>query len=395
MLGLAKSVAKTVIENCKLPQAAKRERRRDRQGRPEQAPSIEAVIEACVAWLGEAQDRSASKDGGVARDYSLVDGWSTSYPETTGYIVTTMIDYAEMSGTDATRERARRMLDWLVSIQLPGGGFQGGRIDSEPVVPVTFNTGQILIGLARGEKEFGGYRESMHRAANWLTETLDDDGCWRKHPTPFAHAGEKAYETHVAWGLFEAARLEPHEPWGDAGLANVRWSLGKQRENGWVEDCNLSDPSRPLTHTLGYFLRGLLEAYRFSGDEDLLTAAGRTADGLLGALSSDGSLPGRLDRNWSASAPWVCLTGCVQIAHCWLLLHGWTGDERYRRAAEAANHFVRTTIRVDGPPEIRGGVKGSFPVDGDYGRFEYLNWAAKFCADSHMAQRRLNCGDSI
>ena len=28
----------------------------------------------------------------------------------------------------------------------PEGGFQGGRIDSVPVVPVTFNTGQILIG---------------------------------------------------------------------------------------------------------------------------------------------------------------------------------------------------------------------------------------------------------
>ena len=43
-----------------------------------------------------------------------------------------------------------------------------------------------------------------------------------------------------------------------------------------------------------------------------------------------------------------------------------TGDIRYRDAAYAANRYVRRTLRVDGPPETRGAVKGSFPVDGGY-----------------------------
>ncbi len=126
-----------------------------------------------------AQDCSASKDGGVARDYSLLRGWATSYPETTGYIVPTLLEYARRKHDDAVRERARRMLDWLVSIQLPAGGFQGGRIDSVPVVPVTFNTGQILIGLAAGQSSFGTYEEPLIRAADWLVATQDEDGCWR------------------------------------------------------------------------------------------------------------------------------------------------------------------------------------------------------------------------
>ena len=68
---------------------------------------------------------------------------------------------------------------------------------------MTFNTGQILLGLAAGVAEFGDqYRESMEQAAQWLVDTQDPDGCWRKHSTPFAKAGEKAYETHVSWGLF-------------------------------------------------------------------------------------------------------------------------------------------------------------------------------------------------
>jgi hypothetical protein len=301
-----------------------------------------------------------------------------------------MIDYAACSGRDEPRERARRMLDWLVSIQLAEGGFQGGRIDSTPVVPVTFNTGQILLGLVSGAREFGDdYREPMLKAADWLVATIDDDGCWRRFATPFAKPGDKAYETHVAWGLFEADRLTPGRAYAGAALANVRWALGKQRDNGWVDDCCLDNPSQPLTHTLGYFLRGVLEAYAHGKDPSHLEAARRTASGLLSAMSGDGHLPGRLNSDWSAAVPWVCLTGTVQIAHCWLLLYAFTGEEKYRNAAQAANRFVRRTIRVCGSNEVLGGVKGSYPVDGGYGRYEFLNWAAKFCADANVAEQRL------
>jgi hypothetical protein len=68
------------------------------------------------------------------------------------------------------------------------------------------------------------------------------------------------------------------------------------------------------------------------------------------------------------------------------MLHGVTGDGRYRDRAFALNTYVRRTIDITGPAEIRGAVKGSFPVDGDYGRFEYLNWAAKFMIDANMLE---------
>ena len=41
---------------------------------------------------------------------------------------------------------------------------------------------------------------------------------------------------------------------------------------------------------------------------------------------------------------------------------------------------------MDGPEGIRGGVKGSHPVDGGYGPFEYLNWAAKFSIDANLIE---------
>lgn len=373
-----------------LPAAAQAEIARDRVGLPAEDPGSDPVIEASMGWLAVAQDRSASRDGGVARHYSVVSGWATSYPETTGYIVPTMLAYARLRNAAWAAERARHMLDWLVGIQHPEGSFQGGVIGSQPVVPVTFNTGQILLGLAAGTDHFGApYRAAMRAAGDWLVRTQAGDGSWPDHHSPFARPGDKTYDTHVAWGLLDAARLEPDRGYGEAALANIRWALGKQALNGWFADCCLSDPARPLTHTIGYALRGVVEGHRFFGDGALLAAARKSADGLLGAIGPDGHLPGRLTAHWRPAARWVCLTGSAQIALCLLLLYRLTGAPQYREGGLALNGYVRRTVRLDGPDETRGGVKGSFPVDGDYGRFEYLNWAAKFLIDSCLLEQEV------
>jgi len=390
-MGFLRSVLKplrSAQEHFILAAAAKQEARRDRAGLPDSDPGLEKAIDEGVSWLGRAQDHSSTHDGGVARHYSLIDGWGPSYPETTGYIVPTMLAYAKWKNDEEFRHRARRMLDWLLAIQLPSGGFQGGTVDDRPVVPTTFNTGQILLALASGVQEFGdSYRQSLRRAADWLVDTQDPDGCWRKYPSSFAEPGEKAYDTHVAWGLMEAARVEDRKAYGEAALANVQWALRQQQENGWFDKCCVLDHMQPFTHTIGYVLRGILEAYRFSKESSLLQAARKTADGLLSALKPDGFLPGRLDHQWQGTVSWACLTGTVQIAYCWLVLFQDTGDTRYRDAAFSANRYVRRTMRVDGPPSPRGGIKGSFPVDGGYGTYEYLNWACKFFVDSHMLEQ--------
>lgn len=383
------------VDDTKLPKLAKAEIKKDYTGLPEFDLGNDKVIDECIAWLGRAQDFSASADGGVAREYNLVSGWATSYPETTGYIVPTLIEYAKLHNNDEVLERARRMLDWLVSIQLQDGGFQGGLIDATPVVSVTFNTGQILLGLASGVSAFGeSYRESMRAAADFLLNSQDEDGCWRSHPTPFAAPGEKVYETHVSWGLFEAERVDPNRGYGECGLRNARWALSFQRDNGWFDCCCLDFPEQPLAHTIGYNLRGLVEAYRLSSDSSILDACKLNANGILTAIKQDGFLSGRLDSNWKPKAKWACLTGSAQIAHSMLFLYQFTGDEKYRNAGFVLNSFVRRTVSLDGPPETRGGVKGAFPVDGDYGRLQYLNWAPKFLIDSLLLELEIRSANS-
>src|ERR1700730_10175750 len=86
-----------------------------REQRPEtwQDKPPDCVLNEGVAWIGRAQHHSLSADGGVPRHYCLVTGWGTSYPETTGYIIPTIIREAHCSGDVSLLERARKMLDWL------------------------------------------------------------------------------------------------------------------------------------------------------------------------------------------------------------------------------------------------------------------------------------------
>lgn len=373
------------LYRLQLPARAKLEIRMDHRGLQPTDPGAEAAARACIEWLERAQDCSASADGGVARDFSLINGWATSYPETTGYIVPTMLDYARRTQNDRLRKRGERMLDWLAAIQFPEGGIQGGKIDATPRVPVTFNTGQVLIGFAAGVREFGEkYRDPMERAAAWLRDTADADGCWRRHATPFAQPGDKAYETHVSWGLFEAARLSPGKGYEIAGMAQVHWAISNQKSNGWFDNCCLDQPQAPLTHTLGYVLRGIIEAANFSRDRACIDSALSLGHALLKVQESDGRLAGRYDSQWRPTVSWACLTGICQIAACWLDIYRWNGEEQYRDAAFRANSYVRRTIKMTGDIDTRGGVKGSFPVDGAYGNLQYLNWAAKFCADANL-----------
>ena len=372
--------------------AGKAELKRDYRGLPEADPGIEKAIAGALGWLCRAQDFSASGDGGVARDYSVLKGWASSYPETTGYIIPTFLEYAKRNKLPEFRARAKRMLDWLKSVQLPGGGFQGGKIDSKPVVPVIFNTGQILLGLAAGQMEFGEYGDALRKAGNWLVETQDRDGCWRTYISPFSGPGEKTYFTHVAWGLFEAERALPGNGYGRAGLANVDWTLTQIGKDDWIDKCCLTGGPSSLTHTIGYALRGVVEAYRFSGDPRYLRAARGISDRLAAAIRADGFLPGTFLPGWVPHGEWACLTGISQIAACWLLLFRETGEAKYRDAALAANRYVRRTVSFDVPPEMAGAVKGSFPLDGGYCRFEYPNWASKFLVDALLLESALDAG---
>jgi hypothetical protein len=96
-------------------------------------------------------------------------------------------------------------------------------------------------------------------------------------------------------------------------------------------------------------------------------------------------MPGRYRSDWSPAVRWSCLTGQAQMANNWIRLAVITGDRTWLEPVPAVLGFLkRTQNRRSREPGLRGGIKGAWPVRGDYGAYEVLNWATKFFADALM-----------
>src|SRR5262245_31512247 len=81
-------------------------------------------LTAAIKWICGAQDRGGG--AGVSAGYSIVHGSHPPYPETTGYIIPKLFDYARLTSSDKYRARVCRMADWELKVQLPSGAAQGG-----------------------------------------------------------------------------------------------------------------------------------------------------------------------------------------------------------------------------------------------------------------------------
>jgi hypothetical protein len=136
--------------------------------------TIDGHINAAIKWVCNAQD--AFSDGGVARSYSVIyhpffrrKGWIPSYPETTGYLIPTLFDFARVVGRNEIVDRAVRMADWECRVQMENGAVQGGTID-QPATPAIFNTGQVIFGWIRTfiETEKPVYLDCAVKAGNFL-----------------------------------------------------------------------------------------------------------------------------------------------------------------------------------------------------------------------------------
>lgn len=365
---------------------------RDRLGwslGPERA--LAEHLRAAVDWLLRAQQ--ATPDDGVAHSWDIRRRcWHASYPETTGYVIPTLIDYAELFDAPHCRVAALKMADWEIAVQMPDGGVRAGTMAAEVVVPTIFNTGQVLFGWARAVVATGEdrYATALRRAADWLVAAQDADGCWRRFPSPFAPGHpEKAYNTRSAFGLVRAWQALNHAPWLDAARANAEWALRVARPNAFLPHNCLTDAVNPLTHTLAYSIRGLLEVGVACKEPRFIDHAIRMIDAIARHQRPDGAIPGRYTPDWQPAGHWSCLTGNSQLALNWWRLARITGDRRFEAPARAATRFNMRAqdLRVIDPHRA-GGIKGSHPVDEDYMTWRYPNWATKFFCDALMLELR-------
>jgi hypothetical protein len=345
---------------------------------------------AAAQWLATAQD--AQPDGGVSGRYKLSSGWTSSYPETTGYLVPTFIRLAEGYGEDAWLRRAHSAIDFLLSIQLPDGAFPGGEIASNREAPSPFNSAQILHGLnawySRTADERA--RSAAQRAASWLTSVQDPDGAFRKF---YYCAIPTSYSAHLSCWLAEHAEIHEDAVASNAAMRHLDWVLQHHDStSGWFDLAGFDEDEHrkrcAYTHTIAYTIWGVLLLGQKLRREDAILCASHAAERVLHRLEISGYLPGMLDASFRPVHRAQCLTGNAQMALIWFELYDLQRDPRYVSGALKALDHVKAAQDLDNPnPGIRGGIAGSLPVWGDYISMAFPNWAAKFFIDAMLVKR--------
>lgn len=351
--------------------------------------NLEERIRFALEWLSFAQ--SSQPDGGVSLKFSLIKGWSPSYPETTGYIIPTFIDYYQKSGEKTYLDKALRMADWLMDIQHQDGSFKGGEV-GENLDGFVFDTGQIIFGLLSAYKVTKNveYLQCAKKAGDWLVEVQDDDGAWRK----FAyHDIPHTYYARVAWAVAELWKVTQNENCYNCATKNIDWVLSHQEENGWFEHAGFTEAthSSPYTHTIAYVIRGVLETGICLEKEDYLNSAKLAGKALVGSIGRDGYCAGTYGKDWMPSSGYSCLTGNAQLAIIFFKLFRLFNDKCFFDTAKKLNNYLCQCQKTGEsfPRNIRGGIAGSFPIWGKYMKFSYPNWATKFFIESLTVEQEL------
>jgi len=352
--------------------------------------SDENHLRATIGWLKKAQD--ATVDGGVSRGWDFIgsgksnaEGWQPSYPETTGYIIPTMIESAKLLGDKDLLRRAKLMADWELQIMFPDGAVHGGNIAQKSSKAI-FDTGQVIRGLLAiyDETKDEKYLKTAQKSARWMLESeYNKEGRWIENNAACVNPHSTTYNTFAIAPLAELGKIINNKELLELGKRVGHFALKMQNSNGWFNGADFSSRPDALLHTIAYTIDGLWDLGEILNEEEFLKAAKRALGGVLSQMDEQGKISGRLNSLWKGDVDWCCLTGIAQIGVTCMKVFKKDKEAKYFEVAKKAKEFLKTCQNNldDSYGGGKGAVWGSWPISGGYEKYQALDWAAKFFAD--------------
>ncbi len=333
-----------------------------------------------IKWL----KNSEVETGGSSAYYAPILGWSKAYPETTGYIIPTLLNYYNFSKDIESYSLAIRFGEWLLSIQNERGSWSSGTYPSKINKPSLFNTGQALRGILAISKISNDikWKESCLSGIDWLISKMNNDCLWDyidylSNTTP-------SYYTYLFWPMLEISErfnLTANTTKIKLGLSNLSKRINN---NGTISNWGFFDNKPAYTHTIGYTLKGFQECGLILNNDNLIKNVEPTLLKLMHLSEINGGiLSGMYDAKWEKYNSFTCLTGNLQIAKCFLLQYKYDKDIRFLNASARLIDNVCSIQNIKtNNIGLLGAIPGSKPFWGRYMRFRYPNWAVKYFCDA-------------
>lgn len=348
--------------------------------------SLHESAHAAADWLLRSQE--IANDGGYAHSYHFLYGWQKSYPETTGYIIPSLIEWGEVSQDLRYKNSALKALEYLNKTQEEDGSFCD--LNGKKQV---FDAGQILIGHnCAKEKKLEGYDEKRHHLlCKWLIAQQNSEGAFIGNTfRGLAHS----YYSRVGAALLHAGTLLNNEVYKDAGLKNIYWTIAQQQGNGFFLHSSFEGMHHPaLSHTLVYTLEGLWDAYLLTLDAKIYSSFVKGFDALWAtALKTQGVLFAKYDSTFNCTDNSICTTGLSQwIAVCIRYAVHTKKNEYLEFVPQLLKKLKQN--QLFGSKNFYGGLPGSIPMTGKYMKLSIPNWGQKFYLDAVICNLTVGVGE--
>jgi len=312
---------------------------------------------------------------GFCHSYSLARGWGRPYPETSGYIVPTLLGLGKYLRDERYIKAAYDTGGWLMDIQNDDGSF----LDLAGSKQI-FDTAQIIEGFIALYEDKGdqAFLDRARKGAGFIIKSQDPDGRW----VNFSYQGiPHTYYARVSAILLELYALTKDGSFKSAAQSNISWVLAQQAPNGYFKYMSFSEKELPYLHNIVYLLEGLWRSYGILKKEALSLAFFKTVNAMAKISGErDIILRSQYDERWNARNKEKCLTGLAQWAGLLLMVK----DSRYVNEAVRTLDYLKSEQVLSGPSFLKGALPGSSPIWGRYSRFAFNNWTAKFFIDSLM-----------
>lgn len=362
---------------------------------------IEIYLKEVIDWILNAQ-RACDCGGGIPAAYRLYKGFANPYPETSGYIITSLLASYDYFQDESYKTAASNIADWLISRQLDNGAMRCNiehptRIWDENKSSVDdsktflFDCGAILEGLTNIWKEIpeDRYRLSALLLADYMISNQGDDGLWKKDLF-FPYFG--SHQTRTMWALINAGKTFNKSEYTESALKCLNKLKANVKPNAYIANCHFVHAENRdfgFTHSIAYAIEGffkagiMLELHEFSKiAADVAHELQRIAETRQEMFFS------HYNPDWKPISNYQCVTGNIQIAMMWLEIAKYTGDDTLASTAMIFVDLVRSTMidietKIKG---VRGAIQGSFPIYGKYLPYAFLSWGAKFFIDASLLE---------
>lgn len=339
---------------------------------------LSQALKANLQWLNKSF--LPNKNEGSSGHRKMTGEWTPPYPETTGYLLSTLLTANKYAPELKFKEMIFKQYDFFVKLQKADGSFPQSLENPNPIV---FDTAQIILGLLAIAPAFKQTPKeilfTIKKAKNWLKEQLNEEGLFTTHN--YIEDYNPAYYSRIAWAIL-ASEVVSESKASEKSKTLVARLAKLQNENLTFKDWSLHPKSPALTHNIAYTLRGLWECGEILNNKKLKKSATLTLDHLSGIILSEKKVAGTYDQNWKGDYSFICSTGNAQLALLYLKVFEKTKLVKY---LEPVALLLKPLINKQRSVSINNGaIPSSIPIWGKYQRFTFSNWTQKFYSDTLM-----------